>query len=138
MDGRGALTSKKVLKAAMIARANKKVDTKPERQFKAYAESRKMELIQDVKVVCGGFDFQLDFAHSAYHTFDYEIEIDGPYHDSGRQLAKSLWKDALKNRQGLKVVHIPAILTNKKWWPYLDQMLPKALLSVSPTVYVIA
>ncbi|MDE3215963.1 MAG: hypothetical protein KGO03_06165 [Gemmatimonadota bacterium] len=72
-------------------------------------------------------------------TYDVNYEVDGNhYHGSDIQHGKDMWKDGLKNAQGLKVVHIPAILTERKWWRYLDAQLPKALLSPSPTVYVVA
>ena len=122
----------------MIARNGKKWNTAPERNFEEYQRSRGMGLVQNVNLPFGAWVFQLDFAHPFELGWDVDYEVDGPYHGSDIQQAKDSWKDALKNRQGLKVVHIPAILTNKKWWPYLDEMLPKALLSVSPTVYVIA
>ena len=139
------MTSKTTLRNYMIDKAGRKWNMKPERAFRAYAESRGIDLVQNVVLPFVGpnrmdrlqrFDFQLDFArpcdtgHQA--TYDIDFEIDGEGHNG----KNDLWKDTLKNSRGLKVIHIPGVLTAKKFLPHLDRWLPMALLSPSPTVYI--
>ena len=95
-----------------------------------------MGLVQNVKLPFAGWTFQLDFALPSNETWTVDYEIDGPNHDSGRNVAKDEWKDRLKAEQGMKVIHIGAELTQKKWWDYLDAAIPKALLSPSSAVYI--
>ncbi|MDE1824366.1 MAG: hypothetical protein KGH74_03635 [Candidatus Micrarchaeota archaeon] len=139
------MASNRALKHWAIDKAGRKWNTRPEQNFNSYQVSRGMGLVQNVKLPFTdlekhhGYTFQLDFAHPNDHTYDVDYEVDGShYHGSDRQLAKDEWKDRLKNAQGLKVIHVPAVLTEKKWWAYLDEWLPKALVSVSPTVYLVA
>ena len=138
------MTSKKTLKAAMIDRLGRTWNTRPERQFDDYQRSRGLGLVQNVILPFVSenrvgrlqrWDFQLDFARPLdAGGYDVDFEVDGQGHNDHNDF----WKDNVKNQRGLKVIHIPGILTGKKWWPYLDSQLPKALLSASPTVYVIA
>ena len=139
------MTSKTTLRNYMIDKAGRKWNTKPERAFRAYSELRRMELVQNVVLPFVAenregriqrFDFQLDFAHPLDSKtgclYDVDYEVDGDGHNSKHDL----WKDNIKNSRGLKVIHIPGVLTAKKFWPHLDKWLPMALLSPSPTVYI--
>ena len=137
--------NRKALKVWAIDKKGKKWNTRPERQFREYAERRSLGLVQNVSLPFVApnregrlqrFDFQLDFArpcdtgHQA--TYDVDFEIDGECHNS----KNDLWKDNVKNGRGLKVIHIPGVLTEKKFWSHLDKWLPVALLSKAPTIYI--
>lgn len=84
------------------------------------------------------FTFEMDFVHPTNQSYDVDYEVDGEaFHGSIAQQNKDAWKDKIKNEHGIKVIHIPAELTmQKKWWKYLDQMLPKAVLSKEGTVRI--
>ena len=139
------MTSKRTLEKAMIARNGKKWNTLPERQFKKFQEHYGLGLIQNVNLPFTDgvlhYDFQCDFLRPVDHptlTYDVDFEVDGPHHDSDINHSKDLWKDDLKNKAGLKVVHIPAELTKRKWWKYLDGEIRKALLNPFGSVYISA
>jgi hypothetical protein len=121
------------LKAAQV-RGEK---SQPEKDFNDYQESRRMGLIWDKTLPFEAgdarihFDFQCDFLRPTKTSFDIDFEIDGEaFHSSDREKNKDKWKDRIKNEQGLKVIHIAAELTRPKWWSYLDEKIPKALILV--------
>ena len=129
------------LKNTMIQRHTKLSSTLPEREFNAYQESRGMGLIFDRTLPFSDngtrYDFQCDFLRPNDESYDIDIEVDGEkFHASVRQVQKDAWKDRIKNASGLKVVRIPAVLTQPKWWPYLDSEFPKALLSKEKVVRI--
>ena len=129
------------LKNMMIQRNAKLSQTLPERQFNAYQESRGLNLIQDRRLPFDEngihYDFQCDFLRATDESYDVNFEIDGEeFHSSPIQLRKDAWKDKIKNAHGLKVIRIPAILTQRRYWPYLDSELPKALLSKEKVVRI--
>ena len=128
----------KMLGKMMVMRNGKKWNTKPERLFNEYQESRGMGLVQNVSLPFAGqhetLTFQLDFARPTDHTYDIDFEIDG----KGHKDKWDRWKDEIKNRQGLKVIHIPGVLCEKKWWQVLDEQLPQAMISPTGSVYLLA
>ena len=135
--------TRRMLTRAMIARNGKTWNTRPERRFNEYQVSRGLGLVQNVSLLFTdidmegariGYDFQLDFARPTDHTYDIDFEIDG----KGHKDKADRWKDGVKNRQGLKVIHIPGVLTERKWWAYLDKALNAAMLSSDATVYIAA
>ena len=134
--------NKKTLARYMISKQGKVWNTEPERNFQLYQLSRGMGLVQNrsFHVVQNGtpYDYQLDFAHATEEGWDYEVEVDGVNHDSEINHRKDLWKDFVKAKNGLKVIHVPAVLTEKKWWPYLDSEFAKALTSKSRSIWIVA
>lgn len=135
--------SKKMLRNMMIDRNGKAWNTKPERLFNEFQLTRGLGLVQNRSLPFsdGGihYRFQCDFLRPIDHptmTYDVDFEIDGPHHDSQINRNKDIWKDDIKNRAGLKVVHVPAELTNRKWWGYLDKEIARALLSSLGSVYI--
>jgi hypothetical protein len=127
-----------MLKSYMIAKQGKSVGTRPETLFDQFQRSRGLGLVMNVSLpfhdAGARYDFQLDFASSA---LDVDYEIDGKeFHSSDRQVRKDAWKDGVKNAHGLKVVHVPAILTERHWWEYLEREIRRALASEERTVYI--
>ena len=131
-------------KLLMIQRANKKFNTKGERQFDEYQQSRVMGLYHGARgeglnlsfydeVVVKYFEFQCDFLRPRYPglafstsylgSYDVDFEVDG----KGHKEKWDEWKDALKAKAGLKVIHIPEAVTKEAHWPYLDKQIQKAL-----------
>jgi hypothetical protein len=145
----------KMLRGAMIDKAGKKWDTKPERLFAEYARLRGMGLLQNQTVSYQAlnrrgfmqtFDFQLDFArprdwqryaitglHLASEPFEIDFEVDG----EGHNFKNDKWKDEVKTANGLKVVHIPGGVCEKKYWEYLDKAIPLALENPDPVVKIV-
>jgi hypothetical protein len=128
----------------MIERANKTFNTKGERQFDSYQESRIMNLVHGQngegvtlafydEVALKYFSFQMDFvqlkqspfenagvviAVSGIDSIDTDYEIDG----KGHKEKWDSWKDLLKVKAGIKrVVHIPEAVTKEEHWSYLDK-----------------
>ena len=144
MSHRLAMTlTRRMLTRAMIARNGKTWNTRRERRFNDYKISRGLGLVQNVSLpfvdvdLEGArirYDFQLDFARPSDSTYDIDFEIDG----KGHKDKTDHWKDGVKNKQGLKVIHIPGVLTEKKWWAYLDNALNAAMLSTDATVNIAA
>lgn len=132
------LTPRQVEKL-MISRGQKFTDTKGERQFAEYQQSRVMRLVQNVTlqfydgVALRFFDFQCDFLKQRYPemtfnplyvgSYDTDFEIDG----KGHKEKNDAWKDSLKVAAGLKVIHIPEPVTKEEHWGYLDKKISKAL-----------
>lgn len=137
-----------------LGRKRGKWNTGPERNFNEYQKSRKLGLIQNVKWHPPTFGaagteqtvfFQLDFArpldyeiyaatgfHNPQNGFDVDFEIDGPMHDWATDRAKNM----AKNSFGLKVIHIPSALCDRKSWARLDSQIRKALATKEMTVYI--
>lgn len=132
------------LQDEMIKCNNKLDHTKPEKMFNAYQESRGMDLVWNIKLPfrdgTNPIEFQIDFLHKDVSgTPDIDFEIDGNHwHSSPRELAKDNWKDNIKNMGGLKVIHIPEALCNKRYWDYLDEVLPGAMLSPIGSIRIYA
>ena len=129
----------------MIARNGKRWNTKPERQFREFGERFGMGLIQNRSLPFTDgvlhYEFQCDFLRPIDRpdiTYDVDFEIDGPHHDTDINRNKDIWKDDIKNKAGLKVIHVPAELTKRKWWDYLNREIEKALLSPLGSVYISA
>lgn len=133
----------KTIRAYMIAKNGKVWNTIPEQRFAKFVSMKHLGLVQNIDLPFADegvhYDFQLDFARRTVDGgYDIDVEIDGPNHDSDIMHQKDLWKDWVKNRQGLKVIHVPAELTKRKWWDYLETELNRALLSPKGSVYIIA
>ena len=133
----------KRIQGLMIDRANKTWDTDPERNFAEYCKSREILVVQNKTLPFVApnraerlqrYDFQCDFLRPAIHgtTYDIDFEIDG----KGHKDKNDDWKDSVKNRSGLKVIHIDGELVKKKWWGELDRALNAAILSKEPTVRI--
>ena len=104
----------------------------------------------DVSFEGRAFTFQLDFARpldwesyrvtgfsNCGNKYDLDVEVDGrDYHSSDIQRRKDNWKDGIKVAHGLKVIHIPAEICERKWWDYLDSEYTKALESVEGAIYI--
>lgn len=116
------------VKQYMISKHNKVWNTEPERFFNSYQILRGLGLIQNVTLPFTWegqrLSFQCDFV-TPNHEIDFEID-GAKYHSSVRQQQKDKWKDGIKNGGGLKVIHIPAEICRKKWWPYLDAQIHRA------------
>jgi hypothetical protein len=123
----------------MISRANKKTDTKAERQFAIYLDSRLIAHAHDISLrfydmeALKFYTFQCDFLRYRYAepmkkvrewvgNYDVDFEVDG----KGHKEKNDPWKDALKSADGIKVIHIPEPITAEKHWTYLDKELQKA------------
>lgn len=136
--------TKRQVERLMIDRANKIWDTEPERNFAEYCRSREILVVQNKTLpfvapnrqgTLQRYDFQCDFLRpSRQTTYDIDFEIDG----KGHKDKNDEWKDGVKNRSGLKVIHIDGELVKKKWWVELDKTLNAAILSKDPTVRLIA
>ena len=134
------------IQKTLIQLADKKVGTRGERQFKAYAESRVMNLKQDVSInffdISGNkFTFQLDFVDARHISDDIcpgcikvDYEVDG----LGHKTKWDAWKDEIKSQSHVKVIHIPEAVTVEKWWSYLDVQLGEALRSEEMIHYIAA
>lgn len=133
--------SSQSLKRYFIDKHGRTWGTLPERNFDAFQRSIGLGLVMNVSLPFNDdgrpYDFQLDFARPTDESFNIDFEIDGKaYHSSDRQARKDHWKDEVKNRQGLKVIHVPAILTERHWWEYLEKEITRALLSKEGTIYI--
>ena len=138
----------RMMKSAMIQKASKSSHTVPEKAFNAYQESRGMNLYWSKEGESYVFtdrlgeiyDFQLDFIklkNAWDDIIDIDFEIDGSkYHSSDRQMRKDAWKDDIKALRGVKVIHIPAAITAKRFWPYLDAEIKKALESKEMVIHI--
>jgi hypothetical protein len=142
------------VKKMMIARADKKSNTKGERQFDDYQESRLLSLRHGHagegtvlsfydQMEAKFFDFQCDFLRIRYgpevpyiidnvHAYDVDFEIDG----KGHKEKWDAWKDALKVAAGLRVIHVPEEITVEEHWPYLDKQIDKALKAKEMVHYI--
>lgn len=132
----------------MISRYGKAYNTAPERRFDDYQRSRNLGLVMNHTLpfvaenhqgVPQRYDFQMDFLRpiklsATGATWDVDLEIDG----KGHKEKNDEWKDTMKASHGLKTIHIPGILTEKKYWWVLDRDLPNALLSKDSVVYLVA
>jgi len=136
--------------AARQAKGKKSI---PEILFNEYQESRQMGLLWSddsnhpitIPVIDPEtgekFDFEIDFGHPVevippqkQPVFDYIIEVDGNrWH---KKASKERWKNHLKNLAGVRVFHIPAIMTAKHWWPTLDTWLWGVIISGGPVEYL--
>jgi len=132
----------RMMKAAMIQKASKSSHTAPEKAFNDYQKSRKMNLLWDCSYTydsewMGYVRLQFDFVGTSGESFKVDYEIDGSkYHSSDRQKRKDNWKDRIKTDHDWKVIHIPAAITHKRFWPYLDAEIAKALASSEMVVYI--
>ena len=143
------------VKSYMIQKADKKWDTHPERLFRLFARSHNLAVVQNQSETFvfddEPYTFQMDFVrpkkwedylmtgfYSPEEGFDVDFEIDGPAHDSEQNHRKDIWKDFVKAKWGIKVIHIPAVLCEKAWWPYLDKEIQKALRETSRSVWIVA
>lgn len=125
----------------MIKKNGKVVGTRPEQLFDEFQLAQGLGLVHDVELPFTDngtrYVFQLDFARPTDSTFDIDFEIDGAaYHSSDIQLKKDAWKDAVKNRHGLKVVHVPASVCERVHWDYLRASVNRAILSKEATVKI--
>jgi hypothetical protein len=128
----------------MISRAGKIWNTEPEQRFNEYQLSRGLNLVQNKTLPFVAenragqlqrYDFQCDFLRPMEPTgFDIDFEVDG----KGHKEKNDPWKDAVKNKAGLKVIHVPGEFTKRKWWAELDKALNAALLSKDATVNLAA
>lgn len=131
-------------KRYMISRANKYTNTKGETQFNEYQLSRSMKLRHDVRLSffdprAQMFTFQCDFllANCTFPTevsscYSVDFEIDG----KGHKTKWDDWKDTLKVKAGLTVVHIPEPITASRYWYYLDAQIRQALFGTEKVFYV--
>ncbi|MDE1854619.1 MAG: hypothetical protein KGI38_12865 [Thaumarchaeota archaeon] len=135
--------TKRQVEKLMISRQGKAWNTEPERNFDLYQKSRGLNLIMNRSLpfvaenregVNQRYDFQCDFLRPTDESFDIDFEVDG----RGHKEKNDPWKDAVKNRSGLKVIHIDGELTKKKWWDELDRAISRAILSKEPTVRIVA
>ena len=114
-----------------------------EKQFNEYQKSRGMNLIWGCTLPFYDpekgmtYDFEMDFVHPTDQSYDLDFEVDGEaFHGTERAINKDNWKDRIKNDYSIKVIRVPAVLCQKKWWNYLDAMLPKAVLSKQGSVRI--
>lgn len=135
--------TKRQVEKLMISRQGKIWNTKPEQLFNEYQLSRGLNLVQNHTLpfvaenrqgLPQQYDFQCDFLRPTDSHFDVDYEIDG----RGHKEKNDPWKDEVKAKAGLRVIHVPGVLCEKKWWPYLDRQLPMALLQRFPVVYLVA
>ena len=144
------------LKSYMIQKNKKVWNTQPERNFLEYSRERRMGLIQNVTLNLQWegrpISFQCDFARpldwknynvTGFHDnalgFDTDFETDGAkFHSSMRQMRKDHWKDSIKVASGYKVIHVAGELTERKWWAYLDEHIPKLLAKPMGAYYIAA
>ena len=135
--------TKRAVEKLMITRQGKAWNTEPERNFDDYQRDRGLGLVMNRSLpfaaenregVMQRYDFQCDFLRPTDTTFDIDFEVDG----KGHKEKNDYWKDKVKNRAGLKVIHIDGELTKRKWWPELDRAINAALLSKEPTVRIAA
>ena len=126
----------------MIDRNGRVYDTKPERQFRAFATKFGLRVVQNQTISIAAdnqtYSFQCDFLTPNDSGWAVDYEIDGPTHESDINHKKDLWKDFIKARTGLKVIHVPAVLCNKEWWGYLSKEIDKALKDKCRSAYIIA
>lgn len=129
----------KQLQSMMIKRRSKAFDTKGERDFAEFAKKKGFYFIQNVKEFFPNtehgpdFEFQMDFVRKGrFDLVELDIEIDG----KGHKEKWDYWKDAIKNQNHVKVIHIGAELCKRKYWDYLEKELQKALASESMVVYI--
>jgi len=141
---RASFLIKRNLEAAQAraAAAGEKWHSDAEKKFNEYQESRGMGLEWDNDIdvedwqTGDKYTFQCDFLHkNDMGEYDIDYEIDGrKFH---KKKTKEHWKDDLKNKKGLKVIHIPAeACVKKQFWAVLDDELPKAVLSEKPIIYI--
>ena len=149
------MMTKRQLQRMMIQRRGKQWDTLPERQFKDFNRKHGLGFAQNQSISVSDegeyYTYQLDFARplnwrqylitgffEPKEGYDVNVEIDGPDHDSERAHRKDLWKDFIKAKHGLKVIHVPAVLCNPKWWDYLKGQMDKAIAGQSRSVWIAA
>ena len=83
------------------------------------------------------YDFEMEFVHPTDQSYDLDFEVDGEaFHGTDRAIQKDDWKDRIKNDYSMKVIRIPAVLTVRKYWKYLDEEIPKAVLSKQGSVRI--
>ena len=137
----------RMMQRAMIKKAGKTFNTSVERQFQAFVDANslpyKMNESRDFQALnrrlemqC--FTFQMDFVEfadpavfpawkatgflPANAQVKTDLEIDGRDHKD----ANDPWKDAIKSRKGIKVIHVPGFLCRPKMWPDLKESLAVA------------
>lgn len=124
--------------------------SKAEVLFNDYQESRGLGLIWGKTLPFydyenkSSWNFECDFLNPTDSgSFDIDFEIDGEHYHrtkvvNGIQVSAGTdaWKDAVKNANGLKVIHIPAPIVEKKFWSYLDEMIPKARIDRRGSVII--
>lgn len=84
--------------------------------------------------------FQIDFGKIRLnvgngirgHPIEEDFEIDG----KGHKDKPDKWKDAIKNSEGTRGIHVPGEVTEEEHWSYLDMEIAKARASPSMTYYV--
>lgn len=151
----GHVLSKKVLAKAMIDRRGKTFNTAPERNFQAFVDfyhlPYKMNESRDFwaenrRGVRALYSFQMDFVEfadpsvfttwkvtghvPANATIKEDVEIDGDGHSE----KNDPWKDGVKNRENIKVIHVPGSMTRRKMWPKLLDFIREARASSDMTV----
>ena len=144
MDAKAMTLTKRGLKNYMMGRAlSAKMQSGkpslPEKQFNEYQIARGMGLVWcmwDYKVPFIKPDtrevirFQCDFLRPTDAFYDENFEVDGQkWHSSPAQIANDNWKDRIKNANGVRVFHIPAIICPRQHWSYLDKEITKARAS---------
>ena len=147
----------RMIQRAMITKAGKLWNTTPERQFGDFADRYGLPFKQNEsrdfrslnrRLVMQTFTFQMDYVEfedpavfSARKATGYlpstakiktDLEVDGHDHKD----ANDPWKDAIKNRSGIRVRHIPGWLCKPKNWPTLKEALTIAQRQPEMTVYL--
>lgn len=138
----------RMIERAMIDRAGKKFNTAVERGFQAFTDLYglpfKMNESRDFQALnrrgqMQTYSFQMDFVEfldlSVFQTWKVtrhlppnapvktDLEVDGDGHVD----KNDPWKDAVKNRYGIRVIHTPGYLCKKqKMWPDLCDYLGRA------------
>ena len=147
----------RMIQRAMIDRQGKLYNTLPERQFQAFTDLHGLPFkmnesrpfwATDRRGARSLFSFQLDFvefadpavfptwkatgylpANAAVKT---DLEVDGKDHKD----SADPWKDRAKNATGMRVIHIPGFLCNKRMWGELAKALAIARSRPEMTVYL--
>lgn len=139
--------SPRMIRSAIIDRYGKKFNTSIERQFQDFAEANSLPykmnesrdfLAENRRGELQVFSFQLDFVEFAepgvfatWKVTGYlptnvavktDIEVDG----EGHKDQNDPWKDRIKNRYGIRVIHVPGYLCRPKQWPVLLECLRNA------------
>ena len=137
----------RMIQRHMIDRNGKTFNTSIEQDFQAFINEHRLPFKQNEsrdfqalnrRLEMQTFTFQMDFVEfadpavfPAWKATGYlptnaqvktDLETDGKDHKD----ANDPWKDAIKARSGIRVVHIPGFLCRKKMWPELKIALDTA------------
>lgn len=147
----------RMIQRAMIDRAGKAFNTSVERDFQAFVDfyrlPYKMNESRDFRALnrrleMQTYSFQMDFVEFAdpslfstwratgFLPFDAKVKTDLETDGKDHKDANDPWKDAIKNRYGIKVVHVPGFLCRRKMWPELKTALNVGLRQKEMTVYL--